>query len=64
MDLFDNGSYGASSIFFVSSSVPWQTPNTNQQLQSRLLGQQIPDRNQQLQSSPLSMETPCLNQQL
>ena len=33
VDLFDNSSFGASSIF-VSSSVPWQTPNTNQQLQS------------------------------
>ena len=52
VDLFSNSSLRASSVFFVSSSVAQQTPNTNQQLQSSALGRQTPYRNQQLQFTP------------
>ena len=37
VDLFNNSCLGVSSIFFISSSVLWQTPSTNQQLQCSLL---------------------------
>ena len=37
VDLFNNSCLGVSSIFFVCSSVLWQTPSTNQQLQCSLL---------------------------
>ena len=58
VDLFSNSSLGAISIFFVNSSVPKQTPNTAQQLQTSPLGRQTPGTNPQLQSSPFSKQTP------
>ena len=51
-EVFSNRSLGESSIFFVRSSVPQQTPDTNQQLQSSPFCRQTPHTNQQLQFNP------------
>lgn len=58
VDLFSNSSLGASLIFFGRSSVPQQTPNSIQQLQTSLLCRQTTGMNQQLQSRPFSKQTP------
>ena len=57
VEQFSNISLGTRLIFFVSSSVPYQTPYMIQQPQTSPQSSQLPDKNQQLQSSPFNKET-------
>jgi hypothetical protein len=56
MGLLSNSSLEMSSIFFGSSSILQQTPNTTQQLQTSPLGRQTAHMNWQLQSSSFGGE--------